>query len=838
MIHLSITNRIILAVLLPVIFLSIVAGSMYLRYQTTQSRDSQLQAMEVLTKSFAIAVEFPLVTGNKQLMSEILNSLQVYPHIGNIRIYDREGLFYIKKSGTIDKVDLIEKDSFSISKYFFRSVSSVYTVAENIVLTDMSFVEDDLYDPVGQAESDIGERVVGRIEMTVDLTSLYSAQAEWLDKVIYVSLFFLFLFSVLAVFFARTITSPIFKITSAITDLARGNYLKRNIDYQGGEIGELATGINLLSAELQENERITESRISHATTKLHETMEDLQEKNSELDKSIVEVNRANNFKSRFLANMSHEIRTPMNSVVGNISLLAKTNLSASQTKYIESIHQSSDSMLTLIDEILDMSSIESGNLKLQCAEENLNELVLEIYTEVNSLAVEKELELMVVNRIQPEHSVVGCDKKRLRQVLVNLLGNAIKFTKHGHVLLIVEYLPRDELYSFEVVDTGVGISNSDQETIFLAFQQGDMSPNRKYSGNGLGLHIASEIVDKMNGVITAESEEGSGSSFQVLIPLKRIEKDNECIELRQDGDSTEVSYVDFYKPLEREMLEILGAADFEILDANRLDARELPVPLLINLPRKIDRLELKKYLGKLDKGVFVPVAVSDHLNRYEKESYVQLGIKRFATKSPDLTIMRSNIVSAIRGDVDATRQLNAGDTENTGNADAALHSGPRQNKVLVLDDNAVNLELMDQYMVFLGQECDLVSSSPKALQAINKQKYDFIFLDLHVPILDGFQVASFIRNSNSPNRDSILVALTADVLQSTEEKATRHGFSAFLRKPVTLGQVQEFLESNALSPINDAVPGSAGSFIVRANRCWSSRKTIMWIRINVQVDCT
>lgn len=805
MIHLSITNRIILAVLLPVITLSTVAGSMYIGYQTTQARDNQLQALEVLAKSFSIAVEFPLVTGNEQLMEEISNSLQVYPHIVNISVYDRESIFYSKKFGNLDKEASKKHYRFSIARFFIQSESSTYTVSEDIFLTDMSFVEDSLYDLTGPTATQSNERVViGKVQMTVDLSLLDSTQADWLDKVIYVSLFFLLIFSALAVYFARTITSPIFKITSAITDLARGNYLKRNIDYEGGEIGELARGINLLSAELQENERITESRISHATTKLHETMEDLQEKNSELDKSIVEVNRANNFKSRFLANMSHEIRTPMNSVVGNISLLARTDLSPSQSKYIDSIHQSSDSMLTLIDEILDMSSIESGNLKLQCAEENLNDIVSEIYKEVNSLAVEKELELMVLNRVDPEYCQVQCDKKRLRQVLVNLLGNAIKFTANGHVLLIVDYIPTEQIYSFEVIDTGIGIHDDDQETIFLAFEQGDMSPNRKYSGNGLGLHIAAEIVHKMRGSIVAESNQGVGSVFTVRIPLDVSSRVNSSVSTQPDNNNIEAGYLDLYQPLEMEMRELLGRIGFRLLDTEQLGQVEKTVPLLINLPRRIESVEVIKQLEMLDKDRFTLVAISDHLNRYERDHYVKLGINRFATKSPDLAIMRSNIVAAIQGN-SVTKGINRIDhaSDNVPATDASSNP-PRRLKILILDDNEINLELMDQFMVYLDQDCDLVSSSPKALQAINKQKYDFIFLDLHVPILDGFQVASFIRSSNSPNRETTLVALTADVLQSTELKATSHGFNAFLRKPVTLGQIQEFLENKAHCPQNNA----------------------------------
>jgi len=798
MINLSITNRIILAVLLPVITMFLVAGSMYLRYQTNQARISQLQELEVLAKSFAIAVEFPLVTGNRVLMEEISDSLQVYPHIVNINVHDRVGVFYSKDTGESNSQELHQNLGFSFARYFMRPQASTYTVSENIFLTDMSFVEDPLYDlsePTVSAES---EKAIGKVEITVDMSILNSSQAELLDRVIYIGLLSLLIFSVLAVFFARTITSPIFRITSAITDLAKGNYLKSNIEYHGGEIGELARGINLLSAELEANERITASRISHATTKLHETMEDLQEKNSELDKSIIEVNRANTFKSRFLANMSHEIRTPMNSVVGNISLLARTDLSPSQAKYIDSIHQSSDSMLTLIDEILDISSIESGNLQLRSAEENLQDLFLEIYTEVNSLAMEKDLELMVLNRIPMDYCRVECDKKRLRQVLVNLLGNAIKFTADGHVLMTADYLPEEGRYCFQVIDTGIGISVRDQESIFMAFQQGDMSPNRKYAGNGLGLHIASEIVTKMRGFISAESVKDEGSVFTVEIPFEHLDIGDKSGEAQKgaDADIRRVCYLDFYKPLESEMEEYLQLMGMEIVDPTRLDQENVPIPILINLPHNINRVEVEERMANIDQSRLIPVAISNHLNRYERESYSRLGIKRFATKSPDPHAMRLNILSAIEEDVLAPLH-----PDHLGKAaDSPAVSGlSRRMKILVLDDNEVNLELMDQYMVYLDQDCELVSSSPKALQAINKQKYDYIFLDLHVPILDGFQVASFIRHSNSPNKKTPLVALTADVLRSTEQKAVKHGFNAFLRKPVTLGQIQEFLETEAAS---------------------------------------
>lgn len=814
MINLSITSRIILAALLPVITLSLLAGSAYLRYQTSFAKTNQLQELQALARSFSIAAEFPLVSGNERLLDEISDSLQVYPYIARIDIYNKDGVFFSKTTQPANAEALENNKGFSIANYFLRVESSMQTVSEDILLTDMSFAEDVLYDPSTPVELGVDERVVGKIELTVDTSSLYASQAKWLNKAIYIGLFALVLFSLLAVYFARTITSPIFKITSTIVGLARGNYLTRNIPYKGGEIGELANGINLLSAELQENERITESRISQATNKLHETMQDLQEKNSELDRSIVEVNRANNFKSRFLANMSHEIRTPMNSVIGNISLLARTDLSESQSKYIDSIHQSADSMLTLIDEILDISYIESGNLSLQVAELDLIELFREISVEVNSLAVEKELELMVLNRVDKSHSLVECDKKRLRQVLINLLGNAIKFTSKGHVLLVVDYLPEKEFYSFRVVDTGVGIDEDDQKYIFMPFQQADMDTNRKYAGNGLGLHIASEIVSKMSGTISAKSEKGTGTEFVVELPLKRIEKEVELQERYRQSNHEKVGYLDLYTPLESEMRELLTGIGFELFcPGNTIDVAG-PIPLLVNLPRSLDLLEIEKHLQKLDLSSYLIVALSDHLNRFERASYVELGISRFATKSPDQDILRSNILSAIENDAETLESLigvrKCERQESAGRL-------PHRLKILVLDDNEVNLELMSQYMLHLDQQCDLVSSSQMALQAVNNAKYDYIFLDLHVPVLDGFQIASFIRNSNTFNKDTTLIALTADVLPSTEEKAIRYGFNTFMRKPVTLGQIREFFENNAASPngvYQDDTPATSKSSVI------------------------
>ena len=779
---------------LPIVILSLFTGAMYLKTQTRVAQDYEQKRLVALASSLASAVEFALITGNINQMNQITASVRKLPYIKEIRIYDSSHLVY---SGAVastlitdrDKQNNIFTDYFGQLTKIFRSYPDSYEVSQPIWLTDMSSVEDSLYDVDKLIKTDTRQTRLGTLELVINLYPFFKEQDQWLINVLKIGIIIIGVFCLLAFRFAKTITYPITNVTTSILSLANGDYFSPDKHRYKGEIGELVNGINHLSYQLRENERIKQDSINEATNQLQNTMQDLKNTNDELDISIGQANTANMFKTRFLANMSHEIRTPMNSIVGNISLLENTHLESEQQKYIHNIKYSTDSMLKLIDEILDISAIESGNWTISHDHVNLNVLITEIHSEISSLAIQKGLEFYVINMLPIEKSHVITDNKRLRQVLINLLGNAIKFTHEGHVYCKISFDNILDSYCFTISDTGIGISKNNQRDIFQPFKQVDMLSSRKYSGNGLGLHICAEIVEKLAGTLLVESEINSGTSMHIQIPLSVNYNDLATSPTQFQKKKIHLYYLDLYAPMKNEMLSLLESIDIDIVSKRNIDHSFDDLPVLVNLPAVVDIEEIGLLLHEFRFGTGKVVAISNYLSEVDRIKLHKIGVSQIVARSPNPLVLRDGLLEAIY-------QENSMSFPLTENESSTSLSVPPCANVLILDDNAINLELMKNYMLILQQNSQLVTSSEEAIECLQRERYSYIFLDLHVPSMDGFAIASYIRSNYTLNSDVVLIALTADVYDATEKQALEVGFDVFMKKPVTLDQIRELLLQN------------------------------------------
>ncbi len=501
-------------------------------------------------------------------------------------------------------------------------------------------------------------------------------------------------------------------------------------------------------------------------------------------------------KSAFLANMSHEIRTPMNGVLGMLDLLRDTKLTPTQLNWVETAHRSGETLLEIINDILDFSKLESGKFEVEQVDFNLVDLVEDICALLANRAHVKGLELNCLVPI-PMPLLWRGDPMRIRQVLTNLIGNAVKFTEQGEVSVSISQPTVTNGLRFEVRDTGIGISAEAQVCLFNPFSQADSATSRLYGGSGLGLSISKKLVEFMEGAIGVDSASGKGSCFWCTLPLTPSDGDD-TLPLPYDLSGKRTLIVDDNTTNRHILSTYLSRWGLVVSEANNGSAALMHLQtsalqgvaydlILLDMQMPVmDGLTLAKCLAQIPTLATIPVILLSSADQLELADYQGTGIVQRLLKPVRQMQLYDAMVNTLQGI--APTAMKTAQPENQ----LPSYQGK---KVLVVEDNKINQKVIVAKLAKFNIVPEVAENGQFALDKLAQTSYDLIFMDCHMPVMDGYTATRELRliETRKGLPHQTVIALTANALKGEREKCLVAGMDDYLTKPIVSEQLMVIL---------------------------------------------
>ncbi|MDX1816248.1 MAG: ATP-binding protein [Marinobacter sp.] len=789
----GIRKKVLVVTLVPTLLTTVVLG-LFFTYSWVNNIEHLLRDRgESLSRQLASASEYGLFTANRGLLSSLSNALLEEQDVRSITFYgsDNKRLLHTGpgSSESPDGADLPSGKATRITDgTSTRFITPVYLqdlMIETMLDPDIRQSMANQKDPLGWVS----------VEMSHVRTEKETYKAMLISLLLVLGGVLVSL--AIALRLSRAFTDPVFELNEAVAKLKEGKLDTRVYTGAGPEFEQLESGLNDMASELSKAQAEMQQNIDQATEDLRETLETIEIQNIELDFARKEALEASRIKSEFLANMSHEIRTPLNGIIGFTELLLKSPLPRQQRDHLNTIRKSSEILLTIINDILDFSKIEAGKLILDRVPFQLRDIIEEVMVMLAPAAHAKNLDLAPLVYNDVPDNVMG-DPLRVKQVITNLVNNAIKFTQTGEVVLRVSLEEEDTennhvTLRISITDSGVGLSRAQQQSLFNAFSQADASTARQYGGTGLGLAISKRLVEEMGGKIGLESELGKGSTFWFTLNSE-LSTSNEAVTPRDALRGERVIYLEQQKTtglavehmLRDWGMEVDRASSPATMQEQIEEAQKSQAGYAVAIIGITRHLLSSSQYGNLIRTLEVDrdcrtLLLTPTLETHDATMSGQAS--GHLTKPVCRAPLYDELLLLVHGIHAGGRA--AGRPEPS-TIQALRHNVPR---VLAVDDNEANLKLimtlLRDYQIDAEGACNGFEALSKARQA----PFDLVFMDLQMPGMDGVETTARIRELDSGNHRTHIIALTAHALADEQDRLAQQGFDGYMAKPISSSQL-------------------------------------------------
>ncbi len=772
----SLKDWVILLTIVPTTIISLIVAG-YLTYSRYSELDQFIyQRATSIISPLAISSAAPLLEKKR----DTLRTLIGFSHrsqsdiIKSIAIFTKDNQVFVTSAYHGDTHTMRIKAGQSLPNRIMYDDYNDYLVYRAPIIDEFTNQKS------GQALN-VDSDVIGYIAIQIDKSTIKYFQQHLLIKVFFILLIGIIISAIFAYKLINSVTKPISSMVLAIDRIREGKIESRISGQLVGELNFLKNGVNAMAQSLGDYQDEMQRSIDQATIDLRESLEQFEIQNVELDIAKRKAQDANKVKSEFLANMSHELRTPLNGVIGFTRQVLKTPLSDTQRDHLETIERSAGNLLSIINDILDFSKLDAGKMIIENIPFSIRDAVDETLTLLAPSAHKKNIELSLRVSPQTPDSLIG-DAMRIKQVMVNLASNAIKFTDKGSVDINLEgSIIAKNLYKIRVTvqDTGIGIPNQQQNSIFEAFGQADKSVTRIYGGTGLGLVISQRLVTEMRGNIGFESVENEGSTFwftfqcevnplpimQLSVPESLMGK---SILYYEPHAASRLATSEILASWQMQVTAISQRSEVAEFLANEKVLSSYDYALIGHDVTPSALNDIKKLIFKL-KDIIPSIHLAINSNSPSlHEALISSGAKTCISKP--ITVQRLSKTLVPKTAVELNRLIETSENK-------------VPIKVLAVDDNEANLKLIKELLLEQVTEVAIATDGAKAVELCRHEKFALIFMDIQMPVLDGISALAIIRQQTL-NEQTPIIAVTAHVFGEEKNRLLDNGFNSFITKPI------------------------------------------------------